>query len=52
MAAQALSTTAFDRKGLSGPALRSFFRIVELWSLSIEEQMTLIGLTTRSTLFK
>ncbi len=42
----------FDRRGLSGPALRTFFRIAELWGLSAEEQMTLLGITARSTFFK
>ena len=46
------SATVFDRKGLSGPALRTFFRIADLWSLSVEEQMSLLGLTARSTFFK
>ena len=52
MAAQSQPATAFDRRGLSGPALRTFFRIAELWSLSVDEQMTLLGLTARSTFFK
>ncbi len=52
MTAQPLPAAAFDRKGLSGPALRTFFRIAGLWSLSVEEQMTLLGLTARSTFFK
>ncbi len=52
MAARARPATEFDRKGLSGPALRTFFRIADLWSLSVEEQMTLLGLTARSTFFK
>ena len=52
MIAQSRPATAFDRKGLSGPALRTFFRIANLWSLSVEEQMTLLGLTARSTFFK
>ncbi len=42
----------FDRRGLSGPALRTFFRIAELWNLSADEQMTLLGITARSTFFK
>ncbi len=50
MAEQARQT--FDRKSLSGPALRTFFRIADLWGLSVEEQMTLLGLTARSTFFK
>lgn len=37
---------------LGGPALRTFFRIAELWRLSVEEQMTLLGLGSRSTYFK
>jgi hypothetical protein len=41
-----------NRKALSGPALRTFFRIAELWGLSTEEQMTLLGVTSRSTFFK
>ncbi|MCY4429561.1 MAG: MbcA/ParS/Xre antitoxin family protein [Rhodospirillales bacterium] len=52
MPAQALPATTFDRKRLSGPALRTFFRIAKLWRLSVEEQMTLLGLTARSTFFK
>ncbi len=52
MAARGHPATAFDRRGLSGPALRTFFRIAGLWSLSVEEQMTLLGLTARSTFFK
>lgn len=52
MAEQAHRATAFDRKGLSGPALRTFFRVADLWTLSVEEQMILLGLTARSTYFK
>ena len=52
MVAQARPATELDRKGLSGPALRTFFRIAGLWGLSVEEQMTLLGLTARSTFFK
>ncbi len=33
-------------------AFRTFFRIAELWQLSVEEQMTLLGLTSRSTYYK
>jgi Protein of unknown function (DUF2384) len=40
-----------DRKSLSGPALRTFFRIAEGWGLSVEEQMKLLGLTNRATLY-
>ena len=52
MTVQARSATALDRKGLSGSALRTFFRVAELWDLSVEEQMTLLGLSARSTFFK
>jgi hypothetical protein len=37
---------------LARPALRTFFRIAELWRLSVPEQMTLLGLGSRSTYFK
>jgi hypothetical protein len=40
-----------DRKSLSGPALRTFFRIAEAWGLSVDEQMKLLGLTNRATLY-
>ncbi len=52
MVEQARPATALDRRSLSGPALRTFFRIAVLWGLSVEEQMTLLGLTARSTFFK
>ena len=52
MTVQALPSAATDRKGLSGPALRTFFRIAALWGLSTDEQMTLLGVTARSTFFK
>ena len=52
MTTQAHQATAIDPKGLSGPALRTFFRIAQLWSLSVKEQMTLLGVTARSTFFK
>src|ERR1700730_8884112 len=32
--------------------LRAFTRIAELWHLSIAEQLTLLGLSSRSTFFK
>lgn len=34
-----------DRKRLSGPALRAFFRIAEFWKLTDDEQMTLLALS-------
>lgn len=41
-----------DRENLSGPALRTFFRIAQLWNLSNDEQMILLGIGARSTFFK
>ena len=43
---------ATDRRGLSGPALRAFFRIADLWELSVDEQMTLLGVSAKSTFYK
>ncbi len=40
---------ALDRKDLTGPAVRTFFRIAEAWSLKEQEQMRLRGLESRST---
>lgn len=40
---------ASDRKGLTGPALRTFFNIAEAWDLSETEQMRILGLDSRST---
>jgi hypothetical protein len=36
----------------SGPALRTFFRIADVWQLSAGEQMTLLGGPARSTFYK
>ena len=52
MSTQARTAKQIDRKGLSGPALRTFFRIASLWGLSVDDQMTLLGGTARSTFFK
>ena len=52
MSTQARPAKQIDRKGLSGPALRTFFRIASLWNLSVDDQMTLLGGTARSTFFK
>ena len=40
------------RRDLAAPALRTFFNIAALWRLSVEEQLTLLGLGARSTYFK
>lgn len=52
MTVRARPAMAVDRKGLSGPALRAFFRIADLWGLSVDDQMALLGVTARSTFFK
>lgn len=39
-----------DVPRLSGPALRGFFKIAEKWDLSIEDQMKILGVTSRTTL--
>ena len=36
---------------IAGPAIRTFFRIADAWSLSVEEQLVLLGAPSRSTLF-
>ena len=33
-------------------AFRTFFRIAEAWELTVEEQMKLLGVTSRSTFYK
>ncbi|AJR24418.1 MULTISPECIES: antitoxin Xre-like helix-turn-helix domain-containing protein [unclassified Sphingobium] len=38
-----------SRKDLTGPALRTFFRIADAWGLKEAEQMKLLGLDKRST---
>jgi hypothetical protein len=45
------ATTAkqIDRKDLTGPALRTFFRIADAWELKEQEQMRILGLDSRST---
>ncbi len=52
LSSQARSAVEVDKKKLSGPALRAFFNIAGLWGLSNDEQMTLLGVTARSTFFK
>jgi hypothetical protein len=42
-------TKGLPRKALTGPALRTFFRIAEAWGLKEHEQMRLLGLESRST---
>ncbi|GGZ15790.1 antitoxin Xre-like helix-turn-helix domain-containing protein [Novosphingobium colocasiae] len=44
-----LGAKALARKDLTGPALRTFFRIADAWGLKEAEQMKLLGLDNRST---
>lgn len=46
----ALAEPNTSTAGFGGPALRTFFNIAKAWSLSEQEQMKLLGLTSRSTL--
>jgi hypothetical protein len=39
-------------EGLGGPALRSFFRLADLWNLRIAEQRKLLGDPPESTFYK
>ena len=48
--AVASAAKATDRRELTGPALRTFFRIADAWGLKEQEQMRLLGLDSRSTL--
>lgn len=43
--------TKEGKSRLEGPGIRAFFRIAELWQLSVAEQMDLLGLRSRSTLY-
>lgn len=52
MSSLAYQQHPMDRERLSGPALRTFFKIANLWKLSVDEQMVLLGLSARSTFFK
>ncbi len=50
MATKAKAAKTTGRKDLTGPALRTFFRIAEAWDLKEREQMSLLGLDSRATL--
>ncbi len=46
----ASAAESLDRKGLTGPALRTFFNISKSWGLKEQDEMRLLGLDKRSTL--
>jgi len=52
LSSSTLTTPVLDRKALSGPALRTFFRIADRWGLSVDEQKTLLGMVSSSTFYK
>lgn len=41
-----------DPAHVARASLRTFFRITDAWKLSVDEQVTLLGLTSRSTYYK
>jgi len=47
---KAAAAPAKSRKDMTGPALRTFFRVADAWGLSEQEQMRILGLDSRSTL--
>src|SRR3546814_1351176 len=49
MTTQTRSGAAIDRKSLSGPALRTFSRIAQIWKLTTDEQMILLGRSEEHT---
>ncbi len=40
------------RRQMSGPALRTFFNVAEVWKLNVEQQRALLGWPAESTFFK
>lgn len=46
----ALPARSLNRKELTGPALRTFFRIADAWKLKEQEELRILGLDSRSTL--
>ncbi len=43
--------TSSNRRRLSGPAMRTFLAIADLWALSQEERLMVLGLPSRSTYY-
>ena len=43
---------AIEPERAGAAAFRTFFRIAEAWELTAEEQMTLLGIASRSTYYK
>jgi hypothetical protein len=51
-ALQGRKITSNEASAAGASGLRAFARIADLWHLSIAEQLTLLGLSSRSTYFK
>lgn len=49
---QGRHTTSQEPHGKGAAGLRAFAQVAQLWHLSIAEQLTLLGLSSRSTYFK
>jgi hypothetical protein len=43
--------TSSNRRRLSGPAMRTFIAIADLWALSQDERLLVLGLPSRSTYY-
>lgn len=52
MSVAARKSKPVEPESAGGAAFRTFLRIADLWKLSPDEQMTLLGLTSRSTYYK
>lgn len=50
MVTRTTSALVGEVRELGAPALRTFFNLAKVWGLSEQEQMRLLGLTSRSTL--
>ena len=47
-----IPATAPDPQRVSGPALRTFFRIAEAWRLGIKDQIVLLGRPSKSSFYR
>jgi hypothetical protein len=52
MTAAVTAEAATDRSTIASAGLKAFFRLADLWHLGTAEQMTLLGLTARSTFYQ
>lgn len=47
-----INKSPYTEAAISNTALKTFFNIMKVWRLNTEQSMTLLGLDSRSTLFK